>query len=273
MDYTSYLDGDVLGCDSFPIFLFHGVIRKQKWNVRNRNRKHLELDYFTSVIKSLYNAGNPVSMDEIVWHHNHNEPLPDKSFAVTFDDGYRNNFDYAVDVLEKFGIPTTFYVATEFIAQNTSAYIDYVEYAYEVLDKDPEIINRRAMKSPCIPTTDVLRGEIDGLELTDKMTWEQVVQLSWTSLFTIGAHTHTHAILPMLNKREKEGEIFRPLWMLHQHGIVPKHFSYPEGKEDDFDDETISLLKSAGVVCCPTAIHGVNTHETDLFRLKRIGVK
>ena len=60
MRYTSCLSDD-----TYAILLFHGVIEKQRWRVRNYTRKHLELEYFREVIKSLCNSGDPVSMDEI----------------------------------------------------------------------------------------------------------------------------------------------------------------------------------------------------------------
>jgi len=55
-------------------------------------------------------------------------------------------------------------------------------------------------------------------------------------------------------------------------GIAPKHYSYPEGQEIDYSDKVIKELKSRGVLCCPTAIDGMNNLSTDLFHLKRIMV-
>ena len=47
------------------------------------------------------------------------------------------------------------------------------------------------------------------------------------------------------------------------------HFAYPEGQRNHYTDLVIKALIERGVVCCPTAIDGVNTDE-DLFSLKRI---
>ena len=41
--------------------------------------------------------------------------LPPRSVCVTFDDGYRDNLDCALPVLEQFGIPVTVFVATGFL--------------------------------------------------------------------------------------------------------------------------------------------------------------
>ncbi|PQP33293.1 hypothetical protein C6A37_13665, partial [Desulfobacteraceae bacterium SEEP-SAG9] len=38
--------------------------------------------------------------------------IPKKAVAVTFDDGYRDNFEMAAPILDYFGIKATFYIAT-----------------------------------------------------------------------------------------------------------------------------------------------------------------
>ena len=40
-------------------------------------------------------------------------PLPDKTIAITFDDGYRDIYDNALPLLEEFGYPFTIFVATD----------------------------------------------------------------------------------------------------------------------------------------------------------------
>ena len=52
--------------------------------------------------------------------------------------------------------------------------------------------------------------------------------------------------------------------------IVPRHYSYPEGLKHCYSQNVIKELKKRGVLCCPTAIEGVNFIADDLFHLKRI---
>ena len=48
------------------------------------------------------------------------------------------------------------------------------------------------------------------------------------------------------------------------------HFSYPEGQENHYNQRVIDKLKASKIVCSPSAIHGINDHENDLFNLYRI---
>ena len=51
-----------------------------------------------------------------------------------------------------------------------------------------------------------------------------------------------------------------------------EHYSYPEGQSDHYNDDVINILRDNGVKCCPSAVHGINSEEDDLFHLKRIMV-
>ena len=94
--------------DRFVIFLLHGVIRQQVPRIRNYTNKHLELDNFVSILRDLCFHGTPVSMLDIVAANYGELVLPRRAFAMTFDDGFENNYSVAAPVLEEFSVPTTF---------------------------------------------------------------------------------------------------------------------------------------------------------------------
>ena len=62
---------------------------------------------------------NPITMDDIVDCLHGKRSMPKKAVAVTFDDGYADNFYLAAPILNKFGIRATFYVISDCIGHGT----------------------------------------------------------------------------------------------------------------------------------------------------------
>jgi hypothetical protein len=58
-----------------------------------------------------------VSLDEIGRHLESGEPFTERVAAVTFDDGYRDNYEQAFPILKRKGIPAAVFVVTDLIGQ------------------------------------------------------------------------------------------------------------------------------------------------------------
>ena len=123
-----------LNKNHFSIFLFHGVIKKKINNIRNYNNKHLlekKFIYFLNILKS---KGTILSLDEIYFNIRNKINLPKNCYAVTFDDGFENNYSIAAPILLDLKIPTTFYLSTDFIENNSISWIDKIEFCLENVD-------------------------------------------------------------------------------------------------------------------------------------------
>ena len=70
-------------------------------------------------------------MEDVVRLKDVGGSFPPYAFAVTFDDGFENNYSLAAPILEDLKVPATFYVTTDFIENNTMSWIDRIEYAIE----------------------------------------------------------------------------------------------------------------------------------------------
>lgn len=296
---------DRLSEDGLCIFLFHGVVERSDYEVRNYNRKHLEHETFAVILSQLEKRGRPVSMEEVIHYHKTGKPFPPRAFAVTFDDGFANNVDLAAPILADLGIPATFYVTSGFVEGNRMSWIDRIEWAFEatpmatvrlpwadgpVAFATPEekrtVLDdiRRNVKSD--QGMDV-NGLASGLQrqcglpetwtsddpLDRKLTWRQVQELAEHPMFTVGGHSHSHAILSFLDDDGLAEELDVSIALLRDEaGVECRHYSYPEGLSYCYSDAVIDALQARGVMCCPTAEDGVNHPGVDLFHLKRIPV-
>ena len=136
-----------------------------------------------------------------------------KSFAITFDDGYQDNFVHAAPILEDLGLRATVYLVSSMI------------------DSDEPY-----------PWLNLAPGEFDDLDL--HMTTEQLNSAMGRGLFTYGSHSLTHPMLSELDGEAASVEIHRSKHDLEDHlGIDVSTFCYPAG---NFSDETVRLVKEAG---------------------------
>jgi len=294
-----------LSQDRLAIFLFHGVVLKDDYRVRNYTRKHLPREVFFRHMKELKAHGTPMSMDQVVDHLRTRRPFGKGSFVVTFDDGFENNYSIARPILKELKIPAAVYVTTGFIEDNSMSWIDRLEYCFEVarissvrlpwvqdavsvatpaerraaLDSIRFHVKRDAAMDVDALVSDIFRqsrmDEVkesrDPLDL--KMSWGQVAELGRDPDFIVGGHTHRHRIMSHLSAEELAGEVDTSLGLLQRKaGISSRHYSYPEGLRHCYGEEVIAFLKGRGIVCCPTAEDGDNGLEEDLFHLKRIFV-
>ena len=298
----SFLSG-MLDEKCVTIYLFHGVIESSDNKVRNYTGKHIELDLFHSCLSVLKKNGNALSMEQIYDHLTNKIAFPKNSYAVTFDDGFENNYSIALPALTEIGIPATIYISTDFINSNTMSWADRMEHLVEqsrensvrlpfctetypmntakdriALLKD---LRKHVKTTPDCDVNDLIAelGELLKCDLIfhsdhpldKKMNWDQVIHAAGNDLITIGGHSHTHPILSFLGEQELEFEISMSVRsMKEKASIEPNHYSYPEGLAHCFNNNVINKLKSYGVKCCPTAIYGNNSIHEDPFHLKRI---
>jgi peptidoglycan/xylan/chitin deacetylase (PgdA/CDA1 family) len=296
-----------LGEDTFSIFLFHGVIEDINTGIRNYTRKHLPADAFEILIKRLKVEGNPVSMDDVIWHNENGEKLPPHSYAITFDDGFENNYSVAASILEKYSTSSTFYVSTNLVDTNLMTWIDQIEYCFQNVNrasvqlswhnkhfqlnsneskidclkdirtqvkKNPQLYDPEKIVTMIFDQCSLDMVSSNDHPLDQKMNWDQVSELQNNKLFTVGGHSHNHLSLGLLDRSAMKNEIDTSIIFLkNKAGISSQHYSYPEGQINDFNDNVIAELRQNNIRCCPTAIEGSNDITIgSLFHLKRVMV-
>jgi peptidoglycan/xylan/chitin deacetylase (PgdA/CDA1 family) len=157
--------------------------------------------------------------------------------AITFDDGYLDNYECAAPVLSGLGLPATFFVVSQFVGTDAVAWWD-------------------AELSP--PPA--------------WMSWEQVRELRARG-FEIGAHTRTHADLGAIAGEVARKEIAGGREELEARlGAPVDLFAYPYGRPSAMAEENRALVREAGFRCCVSCHGGLVTPRTDPFRLPRVPV-
>tara|TARA_X000000950_G_C13915800_1_gene660947 strand:- start:108 stop:1067 length:960 start_codon:yes stop_codon:yes gene_type:complete len=87
------------------VLMYHGIIPSEKSPFNNR---FISVKQFENQIKFLKKEFNIISLDDYFLNQN----LEDKkvNVAITFDDGYKNNFKYAFPILKQYNVPAHFFV-------------------------------------------------------------------------------------------------------------------------------------------------------------------
>lgn len=197
---------------------------------------------------------------------------------VTFDDGYRDNYELALPVLQAEGVKAAFFVATGFIDRPTLPWWDEIAWmvrrserasikmpgwlpeAVQIETPDREAVVRallgRYKLLPHAQTDDFLHAAALATgsgrcppELARNlwMSWDMVRALRDAGM-TIGGHTVTHPLLASLDAEGQRREIMQCCRRLESElGEPTTWFSYPVGRASSFNEVTRSCLREAGI--------------------------
>ncbi len=105
---TAFTDGEIptdANSVRVPILLYHGI------GYEEGNSLIVSPETFEAQMAALADAGyTALFFSELVSFVEQGTPLPEKPIVITFDDGYRNNYEYALPILEKYGLRATVHV-------------------------------------------------------------------------------------------------------------------------------------------------------------------
>jgi peptidoglycan/xylan/chitin deacetylase (PgdA/CDA1 family)/folate-dependent phosphoribosylglycinamide formyltransferase PurN len=221
----------LLGRQRVIILLYHRVSDQFRDNVT------IGIEQFDQQIRHLAANYNVVSLKEIVEGQiprNSSRPI----IAVSFDDGYLDNFENAAPILLKHQVPCTFFISTDKVKKNAPFEHDLKALGY-------------------------------GLK---NMSWDNITQMrDWG--FHFGSHTLNHVNLAAVQHAEALHELKESLneirSRLNQNNV---YLAYPYGRKHNITLERIQMVKELGYAACFSAYGGYNGIEMDLFDIKRIGI-
>jgi peptidoglycan/xylan/chitin deacetylase (PgdA/CDA1 family) len=253
---------------------------------------------FEQQLEFLKQSYNVLDLGELVEHCKRGS-LPDRAVAITFDDGYEDNYSVAYPILKNAGLRATIFVTTGVIetgkvlwhhrifrAFRYATVLRVAEIAGEplhiVLESErgaKESLGRALTHARTLPAEKCVRfaAEIEEKLRPDFNGWARVSMLKWGQMremyrygIRFGSHTVTHPILTRIDDEQIKRELRESRAQLQEEiGGPIAGFAYPNGQACDYDARTIGLLKQAGYEWAVTTRFGYNTRADDVFQLKR----
>lgn len=155
------------------------------------------------------NGYNTLTVSELVDNMRKGNGIPDKVIALTFDDGFENNYHVAFPILKDLGLTATIFLTTDYIGGKCT------------WDKKDDI--------PDLPL----------------LTWDMIKEMNEFGI-DFQSHTATHPHLPLLSEDRIRDEIRRSrLTIEDMMGKRCDILCYPYA---EFDERVVRILPEEGYV-------------------------
>jgi peptidoglycan/xylan/chitin deacetylase (PgdA/CDA1 family) len=217
--------------------------------------------------------------------------------AITFDDGYRDNYTLAYPVLRGYSTPAIFFICPGLIDNRKVGWWDAIAYLIKRSDRSSVSINGttlplqgnkqaaiteltswikvrpHAETSELVPKlADVCGVNLPDAELQDRqfMTWEQIIEVSRNGV-DIGSHTYHHHVLATLGADLQRWELRESKVALQRRlGRPIRTLAYPVGGYEHFTPETMRIAEEIGYECAFSFQTGYNLGGIHRFNVQRI---
>lgn len=262
-------------------------------------------DSFREQMQLLKDRFHPVRLGDAVAACLAGNPLPPGAVAVTFDDGYDDNYRVAFPILRELGVPATFFVSTGHIDSGRPFAYDWLIYMFMHAPVRrliaPEVgldtpvphgrAERRRMASDVLRHIKACDNEAQTACMTRMerewnmpreispqdcrpMSWEQLREMHAAG-YEIGSHGVHHRILSKLEQDEMFVELDQSRKALQRElGGNANMLAYPVGGPTAFDPGVVETARQTGYVAACSYISGVNRLATfDRYALRRLPVE
>lgn len=234
-----------------------------------------------------------------------NEALPRRACAITFDDGWRDNYEYAYPLLQAHGVPATIFVCPDLVgsrkqfwperlaglvrqlsatnpAPRVPVWLLDIAPAFnsphcladvDVVDRAIETAKRRySDETMCgfLDQTAASVGAQQGAAERALLDWDELQEMLDSHLVDIGSHTRSHRRLSgELSGVVLQDEIVESKRMIEERmGVDVKLFCYPNG---DAAPAAYDAVKAVYRGACSTR-YGWHSASADPYLIRRIGV-
>jgi peptidoglycan/xylan/chitin deacetylase (PgdA/CDA1 family) len=246
-----------------------------------------------------------LSLDEFEQHLNEHGSYPSKSCLITFDDGWFDNYEYALPVLAKHGVPATIFLPYNYIGTSKRFWQEELTAALHTICDDQrnevtEFLNSlpyRIIQSDkdemlsshineCIRHIKKLTDqEIDDIlenarHLAAQLSKQQSnidTYLNWDNVkgmmekhIAFGSHCLSHRILTGLSKNKMTAEIDESKAKIEAIIDTPvKSIAYPNG---NYNDDVLKTAQTTGYTLGFSTVSTLVDHTTNRYAIPRINI-
>lgn len=276
------------------VYMLHHINKKNASNIPNNEDLKVSPTFLDKIIRK-YKRQNFdfISLDSLHSILTSGATIKRPFISFTIDDGYIDNYTNALPVFEKYDVPFTIFVATDFIDKKAILWWDAIE---ELILQGGNIQTSDGHVYCCHTfqqrwdTFRLLRERILLLDQTrleeelnnmfcyntidwyepirqQGLSWEQINILSHHPLCTIGGHTVSHPALNIISDIKFRQEVTDGVAKLQSAiGKPIYHFAYPYGSPNEIGEREYALISEFNFKTVFSAYGGCitenNKHQT-----------
>ena len=218
------------------------VVMYHKVNDLPGNPLSVPTSLFDEQLAALRELGyEVVDLDAVLAYYTEGKPLPPRAVLITFDDGYLDNLEHALPILQRHCYSAVLFVPIAYLGDSR-------------------------------PLPHEERHALQGL-VNRTLDWGQLRELEQGGI-RIESHGISHRPLADLEVDEAAREIALSKLRLEERlGRPVRAFAYVKGSEAHYRPVHLSMLRQAGYEIAFTSVSGANGPTTDPLRLRRYNVE
>lgn len=286
---------------ALAVLVYHRVMRPDDWPY-DRDVIEATPELFDEQMAMLKRRHDVAGPDEMVALILAPKKLTHLRVAITFDDGYVDNYVHAFPILKAHGLGASFFIPTDFVGSKQLPWWDRIAWAVRTttrstitltyprpttiaLDRRDPVPAIRAIlrvfkREEHVVLDTFLAGVEEACDVAlpteaperQFLSWEEAAEMQRAGM-AIGSHTHSHRILGHLSAAEQRTECEQSRALLKRYDLAADCLAYPVGNPRSFSEVTKACVGEAGYRSAFSNYGGLNLPDRmSPFDVKRMGM-